>query len=108
MPTLAKYKNVLIAIVVACLLYLGYVYLWPTDGDVPLLGSTTGALENAVDTELLTVLAQTRQIDLDSTLFESAVFKSLQDIGQTISAQPLGRENPFAPLPGSSVSPLRR
>lgn len=107
MPTLSKYKNVLIAIVAACLLYLGYVYLWPTDGATPLLGSITQNQPSQVDAELLSMLAKTRQIKLDASLFESPVFQSLQDFGQTISPQPLGRENPFAPLPGTIVPKTR-
>ena len=104
MPTLIKYKNALIVVVVVCLLYLGYVYFWPSDADISLLEGVSETTQNPVNTELLTLLGRTKQIKLDSSLFEDAVFQSLQDFGQIIPPQPVGRENPFAPLPGTPAA----
>lgn len=102
MPTLEKYKYPLIAIVLGCALYLGYVYLWPTDGDIPLLESASSENQTQADVELLKLLARTKQIQLDSSIFENPVFISLQDFGQIIPLQPVGREDPFAPIPGAA------
>lgn len=103
MPTLTKYKTPLIVVVVACVLYLGYVNFWPADGELPLLGSTSGQPTNHIDADLLKTLSETRQIKLDSTLFETAAFKSLQDFAQVIPAQLIGRENPFESLTGGAA-----
>lgn len=100
MPTLGKYKNILIAIALSCILYLGYVYLAPSSEDAALVpsagGGGTGAL--AVDRELLTLLSDIKQIKLDASLFTSPMFQSLEDYSQTIPSEAVGRSNPFAPI----------
>lgn len=98
MPTLGKYKNVLIGITLACLLYLGYMYFGPTGEESSLVSSTGSADDVAVDRELLQLLSQIKQISLDASLFESPIFKSLEDYGQTIPSEAVGRSNPFAPI----------
>jgi len=99
MPTLGKYKNILIAIALSCILYLGYVYLAPAAEDAALVpsGGAAGA-DLAVDRELLTLLSDIRQIKLDASLFTNPVFQSLEDYGQTIPNEAVGRANPFAPI----------
>ena len=97
MPTLGKYKNVLIAIALACVLYLGYMYFGSSADDAALVSSTPED-EIAVDRELLQLLSQIKQIRLDASLFESPIFKSLEDYSQTIPSEAVGRANPFAPI----------
>ncbi len=97
MPTLGKYKNILIAITLACVLYLGYMFFGPTGEDSALV-STTPENEVAVDRELLELLSQIKQINLDASLFESPMFNSLEDYSQPIPSEAVGRANPFAPI----------
>ena len=53
----------------------------------------TGADKGIVDT-LLTL----RAVSLSGSIFDDPAFASLRDFGTQITAEPVGRENPFAPI----------
>jgi len=59
--------------------------------------------EIVVGKELLDLFDQMKLITLDQNIFTNPVFNSLNDFGLTIAPQPIGRNNPFAPL-GTSNS----
>lgn len=98
MPTLGKYKNVLLAITFGCLLYLGYMFFWPADDGSALVSTTGDGNGLDVDRDLIELLSKIKQIRLDATLFESDVFNSLEDYSQIIPPEAVGRSNPFAPI----------
>ncbi|MDP3646433.1 MAG: hypothetical protein Q8R25_05080 [bacterium] len=70
-----------------------------------LAGSTTlppilesdGAVTSE-DQELVATLLALRTVTLSGSIFTDPVFMSLQDFGVEIISEPVGRENPFAPL----------
>jgi hypothetical protein len=55
--------------------------------------------ENVADQELVETLLTLRAITLSGKIFEDPAFRALQDFGTTIVPEPVGRANPFAPLP---------
>ena len=98
MPTLSKYKNILLPIVLACVLYLGYTYLAPS-GDIGTLESTpANASELEVNKQYIELLEYSKGIQFDATFFDSAAYKSLEETKNDIAKQPIGRSNPFAPI----------
>ena len=54
--------------------------------------------EDSADRELVESLLTLRSITLSGTIFTDPAFQGLQDFGTPIVAEPVGRENPFAPL----------
>lgn len=64
---------------------------------------------NSEDRELVETLLTLRAITLSGTIFEDPAFRVLQDFGTTIIPEPVGRQNPFAPINRGSApaSPLR-
>ena len=56
------------------------------------------ALSQQIERELLAELLQLQEINLDDSLFNDPAFQSLVDFSRPIQAQPIGRENPFAPI----------
>lgn len=60
--------------------------------------STTGGETSAAERELLNTLLTLRTIRLEGQIFNDPAFRSLRDFGTEIVAEPIGRENPFAPL----------
>lgn len=64
----------------------------------------TGA-PNEAERDLVATLLQLRAIGLDGTIFSDPAFQSLVDYGIEIVPEPVGRENPFAPLPGAQTAP---
>lgn len=64
----------------------------------PLLA--TDAQTTVADQELVATLLELRAVSLNGTIFSDPVFLSLKDFGKEIIPEPVGRPNPFAPLPG--------
>lgn len=99
-------KNLLIALVIlVAIIVAGYFYATrdrSTDVLLTSVYSNTGS--STVQTNLLTVLRQLRTLRLDDAIFSDPVWLSLRDFGQTLSPQPSGRVNPFAPLGTSDSS----
>jgi hypothetical protein len=62
------------------------------------VGDTGSPSEDTADRELVETLLTLRNITLTGKIFSDPAFTSLQDFGTTIVAEPVGRDNPFAPL----------
>lgn len=55
-----------------------------------------------VEREVLSLLNDLNRIDLEGNIFSSPIFHSLVDYSVELTPEPVGRENPFAPLDESS------
>lgn len=67
-----------------------------SSGPTPLL--TTETTGHGPGQELVETLLALRSVKLDGTIFSEPAFTQLQDYSQPIIQEPIGRENPFAPL----------
>jgi hypothetical protein len=90
-------KNLLFALGLALILWLGYVLFFQDDG--------TNQVNNAVNTqaaleteEFLIRLQSLRSIDIDDAIFDDVRFSSLVNFKTDIGDEPTGRRNPFAPV----------
>jgi len=54
--------------------------------------------QSQVGEDVINLLAQLKALQLDSSLFGSKSFMTLVDYTQTIKTEPIGRNNPFAPI----------
>lgn len=63
-----------------------------------LLSSQATPETTAVSRELLSTLSDLKRLKLDNSLFTDPAFLSLVDFRVDIPLQPVGRDNPFAPL----------
>lgn len=70
------------------------------------LTSETAGGSVAVDSDLVQTLLKLRAVSLSGAIFSDPLFQSLQDFGTQIVPEPVGRENPFAPLATSSPGSL--
>lgn len=101
MQWIMQHKLVVVIIVVIVVIGVGYG-LSQGGAEEPLLtpevvptGSPTA---DSTDQELVETLLALKAVTLTALIFEDPAFKSLKDLGQTIVPEPIGRENPFAPL----------
>ncbi len=98
MQTLAQHKLVLIGI--SILVAFG---VWYGLSTAP---SSTSDLETTVvaesgslaDSGLVATLLTFRAVKLDGTILSDPAFMSLKDFSTEIVPEPIGRDNPFAPL----------
>ena len=73
-----------------------------SSGPTPLL--TTEIVGGGPDQELVETLLALRSVKLDGTIFSEPAFTQLQDYSQPIIQEPVGRENPFAPLESAAAA----
>lgn len=73
----------------------------PISGGIP--SQTAAAAGFEEETRLLNQIFEINSIKLDTNFFQSSVFLSLVDFSQTITAQPVGRLDPFSPVDMRSV-----
>ena len=83
------------------------IFFLSSDTSAPLTSSADVASSPASQ-NLLAVLTNLKTIHLDSSIFTSQAFTSLNDFGVEIAKEPVGRDNPFVPyvgiLPPSTAS----
>jgi hypothetical protein len=56
---------------------------------------------SAADQDLVNTLLQLRAVSLNGAIFTNVAFMGLQDFSTHIVQEPVGRDDPFAPLDGS-------
>jgi hypothetical protein len=96
----AKYKKIIIIIAIAIVGFFIYSFFFGTPKDDSLLSSVSNTPSGAdvIGSEIIQALNQIETLELDRAIFEDPVYRSLVDRSQPIPAEPLGRENPFAPI----------
>lgn len=68
----------------------------PVSSGVPVQTAAAAGFEE--ESRLLSQIFEINSIKLDTNFFQSSVFLSLVDFSQTITAQPVGRLDPFSPV----------
>lgn len=103
MEFIKKYKNIALSILAIAIAGVLYGVIFGKSGpDLSLLTSETpSAGVGVVGEDVLDLLQTLRSIKLDGSLFEDPAFRSLEDFSQELVPEPVGRENPFAPVGGS-------
>ncbi|PIQ68229.1 MAG: hypothetical protein COV91_05220 [Candidatus Taylorbacteria bacterium CG11_big_fil_rev_8_21_14_0_20_46_11] len=79
----------------------GFIYYLVTEssgGNVAMTHVEASPLQTTLGRDLLKTLARLKSTKIDTSIFSDPVFTSLKDFGVTISSQPVGRRNPFAPI----------
>jgi hypothetical protein len=74
---------------------------WGLSGEAPsnsLLTSQGSSELGPTEKNLVDTLLQLRAVSLSGTIFSDPSFVVLRDFGTQIIPEPIGRENPFAPL----------
>lgn len=103
MEIIKKYKIILIIIIIVVISGIAYKALFNTDKTKDLLTSDTRLsneenIATIVENDLLSLLLDIRSVKLDGSIFTKETFNSLEDFGQEIIPELIGRENPFAPI----------
>lgn len=75
--------------------------------------NTTGALlsttkasaaQDSIGRDFLELLQELRSVRIDTQVFSDPAFASLRDFSSPIISEPVGRENPFAPIDAAAAT----
>lgn len=106
-------KKNLVLVVIIIAVILGAYYMFAKSGDDVnddallvaeyQMGPDGTALSDTgmIGQDLLNLLNELESIELDDSIFSNEIFTSFEDYTIEITAQPVGRDNPFAPLPSA-------
>jgi hypothetical protein len=74
----------------------------PTDSDTLLSveGTPESIASEAIGNRVLTLLQEVNSLNIDATVFNNPVYRSLVDYSIEVPPQNVGRPNPFQPFPG--------
>lgn len=100
MPTTKINKNVILAVALVVVGVAGYFIFTGNSDEAPAVSTVSGITDSAVGQELVIELNRLKGLQNvdDKFLTEDPVFNSLFDFTQPVPEQPVGRENPFAPI----------
>lgn len=94
-----RYQNVITVGLVVIAAFIAYSIFFTPDTGGPLTAAeVSGGTEGVVEQELISLLLELRSITLDPAFFNDERFRALKDFSQEIIPEPVGRQNPFAPL----------
>ena len=96
-----SHKNLIISIAVVVVIFIiGYYYVSnDSSSSAPILSDSTSASSDS----FLSTLDELKSLSLDSSIFSLPGFELLNDNTVTLPTVLSGRQNPFAPLPGTLV-----
>jgi|SRR3989344_8651532 len=101
-------QHKLVFIIIIVLIVFGVWYgLSQSSAPAPLLTSNSPSGSPTVDgadRQLVTTLLALRAVTLNGSIFTNPAFVGLQDFSTTIVPEPVGRDNPFAPLQSTATS----
>ncbi len=98
-----KLKKIILIILIIGILFVVYSVFIKKDPEADSLLNSSAKQKTYGDTKLIgnqisQALFRLESIKLDKTIFTNKVYLSLTDRSQTISDEPVGRLNPFAPI----------
>ena len=93
--------GLVIVVAVGAWYFLGGDSGTPEEG---LVTETFTSPASEADRDLVATLLELRSVSLDGAVFSDPIFRSLKDFGSEIIPEPVGRPNPFAPLPGAPAA----
>ena len=67
--------------------------------------SAVDNLPGQAPSQAATIVDKIKTITLDGSIFTNPEFTSLQDLTVPVPPEPLGKDNPFAPIPGNGPTP---
>ena len=91
-----KWILIVIALLIAGGTWYGLSASAPSGSD--LVSTPIAAVVNPAEQGLIATLLTLRAVKLDGTILADPVFMTLRDFSTQIVEEPVGRENPFAPL----------
>lgn len=99
-------KQIIIAIVVIIVIFIGYRMLFPGEGssETTLVTDQPASVQIADSQVILALLDKLDKIKLDDSVFSNKVFVGLVDFSRPIAPQAIGRQNPFLPIGGRDVT----
>jgi hypothetical protein len=107
MSIISKYKTTILVGILVIVAFIVYSYFFT--GAPPQALTVTAATSTAeVDQDLIALLTTLKSIKLDAAIFSDPTFQSLQDFSQALVPEPVGRQNPFAPLGSVSIPSSRQ
>jgi LPS O-antigen subunit length determinant protein (WzzB/FepE family) len=97
-------KTLIVSIIAIIVLAIVYFYFSGSTVTDPTATLQTQSA-NVVGTRVLSLLNQIKSLHIDTTIFKDQAYQTLVDYAVEIPELPVGRPNPFAPLPGVQTAP---
>src|SRR6478609_6932883 len=100
------YVAVLIIVAISAGMYFYYKGS-PNDAatsSLETLNTPEAADAQQVGNRVLALLDQINSLKIDGSIFNDPAYKTLVDYSITVPEQPVGRANPFGPIPGSPAT----
>lgn len=103
MKKTSSLKSVVIVAVIVAVAFLAY-YFYKSGNSTEsssLLSSSSGQPDaSQIGSQVLSLLSQIQSLRIDDSLFSDPGYQTLRDYSVVIPAEDVGRDNPFAPIPG--------
>lgn len=97
-------KTLIVAIIAVVVLAIIYFYFSGGTVSPDAAGSLQSQSATVAGTRVFSLLNQIKSLHIDTKIFERPEYKTLVDYSVAIPELPVGRPNPFAPIPGVSAS----
>ncbi len=94
MKSLEKNKSAVYAIIVFAAAIIAYNYLWKSSQEA----ATQGISAENIGNDVVLLNTSLQAVTLDQSVFSTPEYRSLTDWAPFLTAQPSGRNNPFAPI----------
>ncbi len=100
-------KKILIAIAIIGGIFLVYTIFFKGDPEIESLLKSENQVDSAdiLGADIIKAINEINSLELDRSIFDDPVLKSLNDYSTDIEPEPKGRKNPFAPISSAPQVP---
>lgn len=98
MNFLKEHKMGILVVVVIVIAFVLYSIFFTGEEDEIITSETSEEASIVVGADLLGMLLELKSLTLDSSVFSNEIFRALVDYSVDLAPQPIGRDNPFAPI----------
>lgn len=102
----SKTPYLILFIIVICAIGI-YFYLKGGEIDSGLTLEQVNVENQAIGAKVLSTLNMLESLKIDGEVFQTPIYKTLVDYSVAIPPLPVGRPNPFAPLPGLTLPSVK-
>ncbi|MFA7252438.1 MAG: hypothetical protein WC027_01120 [Candidatus Paceibacterota bacterium] len=93
-----KIKQIIIAVIVIIVAFVGFKMFFGNSSDEALVEDKASSAQFVDGQAILFLLGKLNQVTLDTSIFTSSVFTSLESFERPVEDQAISRNNPFAPI----------
>jgi Na+/melibiose symporter-like transporter len=95
---ISSIKKIILPLIIIIIGFVAYSIFFKKDESTSLLKKEVATSSDVLGADIIRAINQISSLELRRDVFNDPIFKTLVDRSEEIKPEPVGRQNPFAPI----------